>query len=286
MITFGTEPATRVDQAQGTARSETASRDEADRALLGVRAVLARRLATSRARKLMAFSAIAATCLASAAMTFVVVALLLARESPSWWRTVDPENPRVVELAERVEQAVVSSMHRARPIGEPWTVAVTAPQANAWLNVKLPRWVRSRNAQWPDQIGQVQTHFGDGRISVGVRIGSATEDQIIAATVNPRLETSGELWLTQPSTNAGRLDIPAGWTIARLQSWLPPEIRERDMTARVLNALRQRGPALPSTYVDLEDGRRIRLLDVRIERDRLLLTCVTEMPHRPVAAGD
>lgn len=274
-----------MDQGQDTARRDTASRDEADRALLGVRAALARQLATSRARKLIAFGAIAGTCLASAAMTIVVVALLLARESPSWWRTVDPENPRIVDLAERVEQAVVSSMHRARPIGEPWTVAVTAPQANAWLNVKLPRWVRSRNAQWPDQIGQVQTHFGDGKVSVGVRIGSDTEDQIVAATVNPRLHDDGALWLTQPSTNAGRLDIPAGWTIARLQSWLPPEIREREMTARMLDALRQRGPVIPATFVDLEDGRRIRLVDVRIENDRLLLTCVTEMPDRPATAS-
>ncbi len=278
------EPATRVDNRIATARTDTASLDEADRALLSVRAVLARRLATSRARKLVAIGVIAATCLASAAMTFVVVALLLARESPSWWRTVDAENPRVIELAERVERAVVSSMHRARPIGEPWTVAVTAPQANAWLNVKLPRWVHSRNAQWPDQIGQVQTHFGDGRISVGVRIGSNEEDQIVAATVNPDLHDDGGLWLKQPSTNAGRLDIPAGWTIARLQSWLPPEIREREMTARMLDALRQRTPVLPSTYVDLEDGRRIRLVGLSIERDKLLLTCVTEMPTRPATA--
>lgn len=250
-----------------------------------MRAALARQLATSRARKALTIGAIVTTCLASAAMTIVVVALLLARESPSWWRTVDPENPRMVELAERVEQAVVSAMHRSRPFGEPWTVAVTAPQANAWLNVKLPRWVRSRNAHWPEQIGQVQTHFEDGRVSVGVRIGAATEDQIVAATVNPRLTDDGGLWLTQPSTNAGRLDIPAGWTIARLQSWLPPEIREREMTARMLDALRQRGPVLPTTHVDLEDGRRIRLVDVRIERDRLLLTCVTEMPRRPATSN-
>lgn len=275
------EPATRVDEGRGTTRSASHAQEEADRALLGVRATLARQLARSRSKKALAFGAIAATCLASAAMTVIVVALLLARESPTWWRTVDPSNPTVVELAERVEQAVVSSMHRARPLGEPWTVAVTAPQANAWLNVKLPRWVRSRNAHWPDQIGDVQTHFGDGKISVGVKIGSGAADQIVAATVNPRLSEDGSLWLSQPSTNAGRLDIPAGWTIARLQSWLPPEIRERDMTGRMLDALRQRGPVLPSTWVDLEDGRRIKLLDVRVEHERLLLTCVTEIPNDP-----
>lgn len=275
----------RVDQARGTVRSASDSQAEADAALASVRAALVNRLANRRTRQALGFGVILATCVAAAAMTIVVVALLLSREAPPWWRHVDPHDPQVIELAERVERAVVSSVHRARPINEPWTVAVTAPQANAWLNVKLPRWVQSRNANWPAEVGQVQTHFADGKISVGVRIGDASDDQIVAATISPQLHDDGSLWLTQPTTNAGRLDLPSGWTISRLAAWLPPSITQREMTGLVLDALRQRGPALPSAWIDLEDGRRVRLIGLSIDDERLLLSCVTEFPDQATASA-
>lgn len=284
-VNVGMEPAQRVDQGRTTACSARESQAEADAALASVRATLANRLASRRARQALGFGVILATCLAAAAMTFVVVALLLSREAPPWWREFDPNDPQLVELAERVERAVVSSMHRARPINEPWTVAVTAQQANAWLNVKLPRWVQSRNANWPPEIGQVQTNFADGKISVGVRIGQTDDDQIVAATISPQLHNDGSLWLTQPTTNAGRLDLPSGWTISRLAAWLPPSITQREMTSMVLDALRQRGPALPNTWVDLEDGRRVRLIGLSIDNERLLLSCVTEFPEQATASA-
>jgi len=227
---------------------------------------------------------VGALCLASVGATVIVIALLLSREKPTWWATIDPTDPQVVELAERVERAVVGAMHRNRTSGEPWTISVSAPQANAWLNVKLPKWVASRNARWPEQLGQVQTHFENERISLGVRIGSQNEEQIVAATVRPELRTDGALWLTQPSTNAGRLDLPSGWTLARLSGWLPPEIRSRTLANLILDALRQKGPALATTAITLEDGRLVRLLAVRIEDDHLLLTCVTDLPQRNATA--
>lgn len=276
----------RVDTSPKNEALSTASRDIADAALARVRARLARRSLTQRGRRWLVLGGILATCLASAGLAVLVVALLLARESPSWWRTVDTADPSVVELADRVERAIVSAMHRARPAGEPWTVAVTAEQANAWLNVKLPRWVRSREAGWPAELSQVQTHFEHGRVSVGMRIVGREGGvaQIVAATVNPELR-HGALWLRQPATNAGRLDLPAGWTIARLRSWLPPEIRRREMTRHTLDALMQKGPVLPDLSLRLEDGRRVRLVGLRIDEERLLLTCVTELPKGRLSVG-
>jgi len=268
----------------------TQTQADADAALADVRVALVHQRASRRVRRTIVMVVISLVCVTAAVMTMVVTALLLAQESPTWWRTVDAGDPAVVDLAERVERAVVSSIHKVRPIGEPWTVAISAPQANAWLNAKLPRWVQSRNAHWPEQLSQVQTHFSNGRISVGVRIGRGDNEQIVAATVNPTLGADGSLWLAQPSTNAGRLDLPAGWTISRLASWLPPEIKGRQITDLVLKALRQEGPALDNTSVRLEDGRRIRLLGLSIDHERLLLTCVTEWrdQHRTAnaSAGD
>lgn len=260
------------------------TRAEADEALTVVRSDLAHQRASRRTHRVAAIVILSLVGVTATVMTAVVGALLLARESPVWWRTVDPADPAVVDLSERVERAVVSAMHKARPLDEPWTVAVSASQANAWLNAKLPRWVRSRNAHWPQELSQVQTHFTNGRISVGVRIGLGDDQQIVAATVNPILNADGALWLTQPSTNAGRLDLPAGWTISRLASWLPPEIKGRPLANMVLQALRQEAPVLADTSLRLEDGRRVRLIGLRVDHERLLLTCVTEFPDRAAAS--
>ncbi|RMH27808.1 MAG: hypothetical protein D6693_04680 [Planctomycetota bacterium] len=273
-----TEPAeTHADRA--------ASRDAADAALEGVRARLMRRARSARARRWLFFGAFAVVSAVSAAGLMAVTALLLSRQAPAWWRPVDPADPATVDLAERVERAVVSAMHRPRPPGEPWTVAVTAEQANAWLNVKLPRWVRSRSDAWPEEVRRIQTRFTGGRLSVGLEIaGGSDEPRIVAATVEPVLRGGG-LWLTQPATNAGRLDLPAGWTIKKLARWLPEPIRTREMAERALAALKQEGPVLPTVEARLEDGRRVRLVGLRIDEDRLLLTCVTTRRARRADAS-
>lgn len=260
---------------------DDASRDIADAALARVRARLGWRERSERARRWIIFAVVFVICAASAGLTALVVATLLARESPVWWRTVDARDEGVIDLAERVERAVVSAMHRARPDSEPWTVAVTAAQANAWLNVKLPQWARSRDTGWPREIAEVQTHFSGGRIGVGMRLasGRAGSAPIVAATVEPIMR-DGALWLTQPATVAGRLDLPAGWTINRLSSWLPPEMRARSMTRRTLDALMQKGPVIPDAAFRIEDGRRVRLVAVAVEHERLLLTFETELPQR------
>ncbi len=260
---------------------DDASRDIADEALARVRARLGWRARSEHARRWIILGVVLTICAASAALTAIVVAALLARESPVWWRTVDPNDSEVVELAERVERAVVSAMHRARPDAEPWTVAVTASQANAWLNVKLPQWARSRDAGWPREIAEVQTHFADGRIGMGMRLagGRVGNAPIVAATVEPTMR-EGALWLAQPATVAGRLDLPAGWTINRLSSWLPPEMRTRSMTRRTLDALMQKGPVIPDASFRIEDGRRVRLVAITVEQERLLLTFETDLPSR------
>lgn len=208
----------------------------------------------------------------------VIGAATLAAKAPTWWRSVDPADAATIELAEQVERGVVNTVHRGRPAGEVWTVSVTASQANAWLNVKLPRWMANRDSPWPVRLRELQVNFTDtGKAAFGARIRGADGDRVIAATIEPVIMTDGSLWILTATPHAGRLDLPRGWTVAQLREWLPAEVYERVPAERILTALAGDGPLFDEAVLKLEDGRRVRLLGITPEAGRLLLTCVTEV---------
>jgi len=212
-----------------------------------------------------------------AATVAAISAVTLASKSPTWWRSVDPADPETIVLAEQVERGVVSAVHRARPDGEPWTVSVTANQANAWLNVKLPRWMANRGAPWPTRLREVQAHFtSEGRLAVGARIRGGEGDRIVAATLEPVVMTDGSMWILTATPHAGRLDLPRGWTLTQLRDWLPEEVEQDLPVERILSALEGAAPLYDDAILKLEDGRRVRLLNITPEAGRLLLTCRTE----------
>ncbi len=214
------------------------------------------------------------------------MAVSLASQPPAWWRTVDLEGAETRTLADRVESGVITALHKDRPLNEPWTVAISAAQANAWINVKLPRWLINRRLGWPERLAEAQVEFSGGQVSLGARLADDGEDQIVAATAAPRLLDSGALWLPIASTRAGRLDLPSNWTVSRLREWLPPEIRGLESTRATLEALAGAEPLFADASVRLEDGRRVRLIDIRAEEGRLLLTCVTEPPAHASGGED
>jgi uncharacterized protein YpmS len=208
---------------------------------------------------------------------FSVVSLI--NKAPEWWRAVDVSSLQTKDLAEQVEKAVVSTVHRHRPLDEPWTVAVTVQQANAWLNVKLPQWISNRSAQWPAQIEELQMHFtGEDTLALGARIQGHDSSRVVVATVRPSVEQDGSLWLRMDAAQAGRLDLPRNWTVEQLRDWIPQEVSERIPTDQLLDALAAMAPMFEEPVLKLDDGRRVRLLAIRPENGRLLLTCVTE-PH-------
>lgn len=232
----------------------------------------------AQARVILARRALAPFLIAGIAVATIslVVVVALARQTPGWWRAVDARAPETVELAGAVERGVVNELHRGR-VGEPaWTVAISPEQANAWLNTRMPRWLENRAIGWPAEVREVQCDFSGGLVRLGARVGAEGDaGQIVVASVAPTVE-GGALWLRLVGARAGRLDLPSGWTIERLRAWLPETVRDRESTRRLLGALEGEGPFIADAAVELEDGRRVRLLEARVEGGRLLLTCVTE----------
>lgn len=195
----------------------------------------------------------------------------LSATAPAWWRTVDATDPATVALAERTEQAVASALHRKRELGEPWTVAISAPQANAWMNVMLPRWLANRDVERPAWTSEVQLHFEDGHIAAGAMVTDARgRERYVTLQAEPIVDSGGAVWLRPAGATVGRLQAPLRWTFEELERRATPE------TGALVAGLMGREPVAPEASVELGDGRIVRVVGARVREGRLLVTCVTE----------
>jgi len=224
-------------------------------------------------------SLIAVTLLLIASITIAVLtAITLARDTPDWWRHANFESDQTRDLARRVEIAIVEHVHKPRTNTEAWRVSVNVEQANAWLNAKLPAWVESRELEWPDKVDQIQADFNNGTITLGAKLNKDAASQIVAASFQLEVRHDGALWIKQPRARAGRLDLPSGWTVARLREWLPPELEESEAMNRVLHALAGNAPLFDEARLKIGDGRVVRMLRITSNDDQLLIEAVTERP--------
>ncbi len=211
--------------------------------------------------------------LALAALFTALAAIAIGATSrePAWWDEARVENAPA--LAERVENAVVSEVHRGRAEGKEWSMALSAEQANAWITDRLPKWLaheRGDNGGAPD----VRVWFERGRVLVGVQTGD--DERVLGARLNAWVDERGALWARLESVTVGRLAAPiAPWVSERLAALAPAELTAEEDGARLIDALSGKVALVEAPAIDLEDGRRVRLAGVRIEDDRLALRWVT-----------
>lgn len=195
----------------------------------------------------------------------------LSFSAPDWWRTVAAQSPGTIALAEGTEQAVTSALHRRRELGEPWTVAVSAPEANAWVNVMLPRWLENRDVDRPEWAREVQLNFEHGSVAGGAKVeDDRGRPRYVTLRAEPVIDAMGALWLQPRGASVGRLSVPLRWTFEEF------ERRASGDRADLVAAIMGRQPVARSASVSLGDGRVVRITGVRVEEGRLLVTCVTE----------
>lgn len=207
--------------------------------------------------------------LAGALSAIVALVALQASRPPAWWAAAGADaGPEGADLAERVERAVVAEAHRARPEGEPWSVAITAEQANAWLAHRLPKWMANRaRAGAPAPLpGDVRVRFAEGRVEAARR--APGERAVIGASVEIVTTPDGSTFARDPRFRVGRLSAPARWLAGHTESM-------DGATREALEILGGRRPLAPPGGLALDDGRILRLLGVRVERGRLVATCET-----------
>lgn len=266
-----------------------------------------RSMPRDRVRLCLAAAGIAMT---SAACSAVFLTIALAQEAPTWWHRRDWRTPEVSRTAEALENWLVSSVYHARldahrapgqslpPDAAPtfdkpvtWTIPVSSSDANAWLNSRLPRWIRheSETFQWPEQIEELQVEFRDDKILVGVKVRYAESTQFLSATLRPAIrESDGSLWMPAQTVSIGRVRLPASWFLspqptALAQEQIPEELRELPETQSLAAVFSGQIPVAQKPIIKLADGRRVRLLNLTSRDGTLQVTCRTEPRQAEVA---
>lgn len=287
-------------------------------------------IARSRRRALIRRMVIAGTVgvVVSAAIGLPLTLGMMAR-APSWWRSIDARSAATIRVGTDLENQVVEIMRQVRPSAkpaagsptwagvyqsEPWTIAIRAADANAWVNARLPKWVASQGPEstpsssqigltakskprtfaWPEQVEQVQVEFARGMIHIGARIreskpkggSSARTDtapsaaRIVSASLVPELAADGSLWMRAEGVGVGSLPLPTSLLLSSASAGdmiaLPQELRDLPETAALLRAFTGDTPLTVTPTLTLGDGRRVRVLAIRSEDGLLILTCRTE----------
>jgi hypothetical protein len=226
-----------------------------------------------------AMALVAGTCL------LLLAALILVRSSPSWWRTIRRDDPAVIAKGAGVENGVINLMNKSRAAAggasDPWSFEVTPEQANAWLNVRLPKWLANQkdDFRWPKDLSDVQVDFRPQRITIGARLTRRGHDQVLSATLEPRLDDSGRLFAPATWVSLGRLSVPADWVLdpVSAEQYMPPAISKLPETDALIRAFAGEGAVVQRATFRLGDGRRVRILSIVPREGALRITCQTEL---------
>lgn len=199
-----------------------------------------------------------------------LIVLAMAGSQPRWWVETGIAPNDAPRLAAEVERGVGNALHRRRAVGEPWTVAITQDEANAWIVDRLPRWLANQGVRHAEKLPEVRVAFVEDAILVGFK--PRGQERTATLTVSPRTE-DGALWTPATGLKVGRMPLPAALLRERGLDYVPEPYRSDDGAILAASTLAGEVPA-PST-VDLADGRTVRVEGIRVEEGRLLLTCVT-----------
>lgn len=209
--------------------------------------------------------------LIAAGFTVLAMTLLaMAGTQPRWWVETGIAPNDAPRLAEEVERGVGTALHRGRPDGQAWTVAITQDEANAWIVDRLPRWLANQGVRNAEKLPEIRVAFQGETILVGLK--PRGQERMATLEVSPRVE-EGELWTPATGLSVGRVPLPAGFLRERGLDYVPEPYRSDDGAILAASTLAGDVPA-PST-VELADGRIVRVVEIRVEDARLLLTCVT-----------
>lgn len=231
-------------------------------------------------------------------LTVVLLLIVLSRSSPDWWSPVDPRLPATRAQAEVVENSFLSQVSLVRPSApsltpdqpdlwssEDWRMSLKAADANAWLAARLPRWLANQlRAADASVVPLAQVRFLEDRVSLAFELTHSGRRQIVAFSFTPVIDDDGALWAREPSVSAGRVTLPAAWSqtfIDLRSSPLTRSISDRDVVERLSSILSEAEPLLPDASITLDDGRRVRLLELSPQPDRLIIRCRTEKSVTP-----
>lgn len=212
-----------------------------------------------------------------ALVTAVALAVLWrARAEPIWWVTVAPNDPVALHRAESVEKRLNNTITHEHPDPDAWTIDITADEANAWLNLRLPLWLANRDLPSPFDPGSLAVAFREDRIIAGARINSGNDRHIVGLTIEPRIDEEARLLAPITTIHFGALALPRQLAGERLYALIPAELSEHPEVSDTLRALLEAEPLLDASLLNIDAHRAIRIVSIELTHDRARIHCRTQ----------
>lgn len=233
-----------------------------------------------------------ALALALTSLTLLATGLIWyywqSTRTPTWWASAGVLPDDSIRRAEAVERGITAALYAPHTQAAPRTVELKAVDANSWLSDRMPKWLANQGDAWPEGLSAPRIAFDHGRISLGVRVLEAQDTlagrRIISLAFTPALESAGSLRLVGADARIGRARL--GGFAADLAAMAGAKLDPRDTPIQSLleeaggavlgEILLGHRPAMDPALIDLDDGRRIRILDVQVLEDSIRVTYVTE----------
>jgi hypothetical protein len=199
--------------------------------------------------------------------------------APAWYRPADAMDHDAVLLAEAVENRLVEEASKVRSDDSPWTLRVRSEQINAWLSLRLPRWlIHEQDFQWPQQLGVPQVHMTPAGVEIATTLQWNASSRYVAVRVVPTVRDD-RLYVVFDRLSIGRIPLP-GYTLDDLLALIEDDgadqAIEGDELAWVLQMLAGHESFEP--VATLADDRRVRLLAVQLGHEYIDLTLQTLPP--------
>ena len=234
-----------------------------------------------------------------------VYVYLLTTRNPEWFGAATDIGMRAsgegTARAREFENQVLSEFSKVRAPdptltpgeawrSEPWAIAMDPADINTWLEHQGPRWAENlgkgrMEERWPAALVAVRVSIApDQTLRVGALVRQdAAAMRTYAMRATPEIRADG-LWLTTHEVEVGQLAVRAPWVLEQahrvVRQMVPADVRDLPNLEVLLDAASGTRPLISSPVVRLADRRRVRILELRCEGERVVLTCQTEGAKR------
>jgi hypothetical protein len=245
-------------------------------------------------RRARIIAALALGLIAGATIAAFYIYLLTLR-TPQWFAAADSLDATPARAIE-FENAVLTEFSKVRPVdaertpdqpwrSQPWAVAIDPADLNNWLRHHGPRWASHQAAAnaapaWPDALQTLRlTALPDYTLRIGAVVKeNDLTTRFFALQAVPEVRPDG-LWLHTRKVEIGDLSLSATWVLDRarrmIRQMVPADVRALPDLETLLDAASGTRPLVSQPAIRLADGRKVLILEIRCEENRLILTCQT-----------
>ncbi|MDH3583645.1 MAG: hypothetical protein OER86_05465 [Phycisphaerae bacterium] len=199
----------------------------------------------------------------------------LWRSKPTYWQILDPASPAVQSEAAEIERQLPTLLTRVRPDEPTWTLEVSQTQINAWLSARLPQWLSNQgvNSQVTGSVRNPMVAIFPDRIEIAAEVNPLGREQVVRALFRPDYGNPQAAAIRFHRLMGGRLPLPSSWLADQVLARL--DHRHEEARSLVERIVVKGEPWLLVQPVDRH--RQVRVVDLRLETGRLVLTCRTEL---------